>query len=861
MTAATTLFSIETSHGDYARGSSDTYVAALESSWFKRNGHRVIADGESKDGLYFTPANFEGASRSNENIKSINLLAFDVDHSTQDAVRKSLEKMKSDNIEFICYTTASHNPEKVVVLDEKTGEEGIRIGYRFIMHAPRNLNISEYRFAIDYVARHYGLDIDPHSRIPSQPMFYPTVYESNAEHMKCVHYRGPGNTATAVNIPDEILIDAAEEHKIISGSTNVPVLPPKGIDESYYLATVLDVVKAEGMEYNEWLETGMAIHHQTFGKGKQLWNDWSSKSSKYDPSQMHSKWQSFSENPSLKGVTLRKVLNREVSRGINNETRIIAKLIRTAETGAILDNLRVHVAEQASTGFLKGINKDIAKAYIEAKKRLYDITVTQSDAQFDLRSIDNSDKRKNFFFNNFVYIAPTSNYFELSTGIIRTGQYMDDNFTQEYGRLNNQLVPYTFRHTMRSFKDYKRPRVANDFVYSPKDSGQLVQKADGYYINVFRHTDWHVISPNDKFDPLSNPIDARVNGILNLHFDILSDSRPEVKQFLFQYLGHLRQRPGDRIYHALCITSAAQGIGKSITQALLQAVLGESNVKGLDKKTMQQANFNSYVSAKKMVQIIDEFDDLSDRRSAEILTSLKSAITSKAGPVSFKNSNDEENVPYHSSYILFSNNRNVLNGEGGRRWSHFDIRNIYPSGRGNTAGAELENLLGRNREDFFDDYVDILDNYPDRLAAFFDAVDLTDFNVNRSMVMDREKQASGAISLASVIDDTFSDMSSDKNQYVNHEIVKVSALQRKVASNYVKETGGDEVRSQRILRQEIVKFLINSGFSVAGRKKIAGLGFVSQCGPNAVYTRGDHSAIISKYNNLTPPDEEQDEHD
>lgn len=50
---------------------------------------------------------------------------------------------------------------------------------------------------------------------------------------------------------------------------------------------------AQRLEYDDWMTVGMAIHHQTRGRGYELWRDWSAESDKHDEAQMLMKWRSF----------------------------------------------------------------------------------------------------------------------------------------------------------------------------------------------------------------------------------------------------------------------------------------------------------------------------------------------------------------------------------------------------------------------------------------------------------------------------------------------------------------------------------------------------------------------------------------
>ena len=70
------------------------------------------------------------------------------------------------------------------------------------------------------------------------------------------------------------------------------VKPPLDISEDY-IEQILDVLPAD--DYDEWLEVGMALHHQYSGddQGLQRWHEWSKQSDKYEAEVLEAKWVGF----------------------------------------------------------------------------------------------------------------------------------------------------------------------------------------------------------------------------------------------------------------------------------------------------------------------------------------------------------------------------------------------------------------------------------------------------------------------------------------------------------------------------------------------------------------------------------------
>lgn len=72
--------------------------------------------------------------------------------------------------------------------------------------------------------------------------------------------------------------------------------PPLGLSEAQ-LREALDVLDAD-MGHDDWLRMGMALHHETSGAGLALWDEWSSRGTKYPGAdEIAYRWASFGRQP------------------------------------------------------------------------------------------------------------------------------------------------------------------------------------------------------------------------------------------------------------------------------------------------------------------------------------------------------------------------------------------------------------------------------------------------------------------------------------------------------------------------------------------------------------------------------------
>jgi hypothetical protein len=73
----------------------------------------------------------------------------------------------------------------------------------------------------------------------------------------------------------------------------------------------------DDLGYDDWVKVGMAVHHETYGEGFALWDEWSSKSPKYtDSAYSLARWESFGVNSSAEYTTMGTVLQMLRQNGV-----------------------------------------------------------------------------------------------------------------------------------------------------------------------------------------------------------------------------------------------------------------------------------------------------------------------------------------------------------------------------------------------------------------------------------------------------------------------------------------------------------------------------------------------------------------
>lgn len=103
-----------------------------------------------------------------------------------------------------------------------------------------------------------------------------------------------GNENTVAPVPQEVreLCQVRFKRELVAQALSESNEQPVGLTTSQ-LKECLDVLP-EDMDYDKWVQVGMAIHHETQGEGFDIWDEWSQRSPKYtDRDYGIERWNSF----------------------------------------------------------------------------------------------------------------------------------------------------------------------------------------------------------------------------------------------------------------------------------------------------------------------------------------------------------------------------------------------------------------------------------------------------------------------------------------------------------------------------------------------------------------------------------------
>ena len=191
--------------------------------------------------------------------------------------------------------------------------------------------------------------------------------------------------------------------------------------------------------------------------------------------------------------------------------------------------------------------------------------------------------------------------------------------------------------------------VAERLEFLPGEP-EVTHDADGCSIlNLWRPPQWK----EDDSAPEPGPFLE--------HLKYLFDNDETAIEHVLNFLGHLVQRPQERVSHALLITSEAKGIGKSTLGTIVRRLVGEQNSRVAQTKDLK-SSFDGWLVGKLIVQV----DEIYEAGNWDLANKLKPLITERTVSANIKYGPQIE-IENFARFIMFSNHTSPLNVEDGDR--------------------------------------------------------------------------------------------------------------------------------------------------------------------------------------------------
>jgi hypothetical protein len=273
---------------------------------------------EKKTNLpYFVGGHFEPAQRNNKNLQFRSLLVLDIDKYPEGIEQLELKlEQELKDFEYVAYSTPSHtNNIACVRVLIKCSEYIEPTAYnRIVSNFSKTLSFQEY--------------IDQASKTPSQGMLLPVVITITDQPDSSSDYKYEFWSKRNIGKLFDYKIFLDQEgvtDAVIQKNTDKKVSNNR-IDKNRFkprkVERILELYPVSNLNYQEWLEVGMALHHYYEGSehGLAVWDHWSSKDEheeRYNPEVVAHTYYSFQQEVE-KPITILTIQQRVAKKEIEN---------------------------------------------------------------------------------------------------------------------------------------------------------------------------------------------------------------------------------------------------------------------------------------------------------------------------------------------------------------------------------------------------------------------------------------------------------------------------------------------------------------------------------------------------------------
>lgn len=595
----------------------------------------------TKGGRYFVGGEYSTSERKEANLLNRSLLTLDIDEIVgMNIADLEMMLLMSVDCAFVAYSTFSHQPDKPKI--------------RIVVPLSRTVSPDEYReVSRDFASLLPDLNFDPCSFVPNQLMYLPACPDLSFA-WSCAFGDTPYEVPDIITLPTRDEADDFERAVL-----NQPLDISDDEVDSY-----LEAYPSQNLEYAEWLQVGVALHHQFQGdvvKGYNRWLRWSEKSDKHDPAQMEVKWRSFGN--STRVSTFASVMFHARANGaevgssvaLSVEQTSFERLLEVASSVSEMaeyDDLKLRIKNMSLTALPLDKRSLLAQEVFDAWGK--DRGLTKTDIKGQLKPVSKGNVEKidmPDWLKPWVYIESTGEYYNRKLHYSIKREVFNTKFghvmTKEFG--DDALLPAVFAANKCDI-----PTVVDTMFYPT--TGELFTLDGKDYINTYRETG---VKPCKTLDEDGQAVIDLFMG----HVRFMIEKEDE-QILLLDFMSWVMQNPGHKINWALLI-QGAQGVGKSYFAVVMQNLLGlmARNV----EPTALSGRFTGWAHGA-LLAVIEEIR-ISGENRFELIDRLKPFISNNVCQIEEKG-RDHRTVPNFQSYMLLTNYKDALPvNENDRRYA------------------------------------------------------------------------------------------------------------------------------------------------------------------------------------------------
>jgi len=401
--------------------------------------------------------------------------------------------------------------------------------------------------------------------------------------------------------------------------------------------------------YEDWLQLGMALHHQ--GRGGpdwlELWDQASRETSSYDRRELESKWDSFSEqrNSGSGAFTLASIIKLANDNKKVEQTKTFDRCKALIIDETDLEQLKTVVVDaiKAELG-LDHISRNVLAGILKTKFKDLNFPISIGDAKNLIKPKVHEGVPE--WLSDWVYVTHEDKFFNV-TSKRKVSQ-------QGFGAMFNRFCGDDSAATLAL--DLFRIPTPDKIIYLPM-ADDLFELNGIECVNEYNKN-----SPPDVPAMLSAGDNEAIE-VVKAHLSMILVEQHAV-EIMLSWMAYCVQNPGSKIRWAPLI-KGIEGDGKSVLGNLMMSVMGMANV-GIVSPSVLGTGFTSW-AAGRCVNVLEEIRMVGHNRH-DVLNTIKPYITNDQITIHPKGVN-EYVAPNTVNYIAFTNHHDALPLEDtDRRW-------------------------------------------------------------------------------------------------------------------------------------------------------------------------------------------------
>jgi len=401
--------------------------------------------------------------------------------------------------------------------------------------------------------------------------------------------------------------------------------------------------------YEDWLQLGMALHHQ--GRGGpdwlELWDQASQGTSSYDRRELESKWDSFSEQKTggSGAFTLASIIKRANDNKKVEQTKTFDRCKALIIDETDLEQLKTVVVDAIKSELgLDHISRNVLAGILKTKFKDLNFPISIGDAKNLIKPKVHEGVPE--WLGDWVYVTHEDKFFNV-TSKRKVSQ-------QGFGAMFNRFCGDDSAATLSL--DLFRIPTPDKIIYLPM-ADDLFELNGVECVNEYNKN-----SPPDVPAMLSSGDDEAIK-IVQAHLSMILVEQHAV-EIMLSWMAYCVQNPGSKIRWAPLI-KGIEGDGKSVLGNLMMGVMGMANV-GIVSPSVLATGFTSW-AAGRCVNVLEEIRMVGHNRH-DVLNTIKPYITNDQITIHPKGVN-EYVAPNTVNYIAFTNHHDALPLEDtDRRW-------------------------------------------------------------------------------------------------------------------------------------------------------------------------------------------------